>query len=117
MALIGEPTKQFWHAAEPRRRRAVRCLVRDFEPIVGGIDLNKARMRAIVEAVIALSSSPSGFTASNVAARVRAIGYKHHAQYGPRQAAYDLKSCAASTSSPASAAPRPYEGLPSGLRR
>jgi hypothetical protein len=59
--------------------------------IRGGIDLNKARMRAVVEAVIALSFSPSGFTASDVAARVRAIGNKHHAQYGPRQAAYDLK--------------------------
>ena len=36
--------------------------------IVGGIDLNQARMRAVVEAVIALSPSPNGFTASDVAA-------------------------------------------------
>ena len=40
--------------------------------IVGGIDLNKARMRRVIEALLALSSSPSGFTASEVAARVRA---------------------------------------------
>jgi hypothetical protein len=30
--------------------------------LVGGIDLNKARMRQVVEALIALSPSPSGFT-------------------------------------------------------
>ena len=33
--------------------------------IVGGIDLNKARMRAVIEALIALSASPNGFTASH----------------------------------------------------
>src|ERR1700758_4063897 len=38
--------------------------------IVGGIDLNRARMRAVLEALIALSASPNGFTASHVAARV-----------------------------------------------
>ena len=31
--------------------------------IVGGIDLNKARMRAVIAALIALSASPNGFTA------------------------------------------------------
>src|SRR5256885_15033476 len=35
--------------------------------IVGGIDLNKARMRRVIEALLALSSSPNGFTASEVA--------------------------------------------------
>jgi hypothetical protein len=35
---------------------------------VGGIDLNKARMRHVVEALIALSPSPNGFTASDLAA-------------------------------------------------
>ena len=29
--------------------------------IVGGIDLNKARRRAVLEAMIALSASPNGF--------------------------------------------------------
>ena len=33
---------------------------------VGGIDLNKARMRWVVEAAIALSPSPGGFTASEL---------------------------------------------------
>ena len=41
--------------------------------IVGGIDLNKTRMRGVLEALIALSASPNGFTASQVAARVCAL--------------------------------------------
>src|SRR5262249_48482173 len=35
--------------------------------LVGGIDLNKARMRHVVEALIALSPSANGFTASDLA--------------------------------------------------
>src|SRR3981189_1607772 len=57
--------------------------------IVGGIDLNKARMRAVLEALIALSASPNGFTASHVAARVCARTKQSPSQYGPRHAAYD----------------------------
>jgi hypothetical protein len=41
---------------------------------VGGIDLNKARMRWVIEAVIALSPSPGGFTAPQLADQVRALG-------------------------------------------
>src|SRR5437667_5763114 len=59
--------------------------------VVGGIDLNKTRMRQVVEALIALSPSPNGFTASEVAARVRALGNQSPSPYGPRHAAYDLK--------------------------
>src|SRR5258708_3334273 len=58
---------------------------------VGGIDLNKARMRAVPEALIALSASPNGFTASQVAARVCTRIKQSPSQYGPRPAAYDLK--------------------------
>ena len=36
---------------------------------VGGIDLNKPRMRWVAEALIALSPSPGGFTASELAGR------------------------------------------------
>jgi hypothetical protein len=59
--------------------------------IVGGIDLNKTRMHKVVEAVIALSPSPNGFTAADVAARVGALANHRHSRYGPRHAAYDLK--------------------------
>jgi hypothetical protein len=42
--------------------------------MVGGIDLNKPRMRWVTEAVIALSACSDGFTASELAARVRGLG-------------------------------------------
>src|SRR5215831_7890555 len=54
---------------------------------VGGIDLNKTRMRAVIEAVIALSASPNGFAASDIATRVG----ERCPPYGPRHADYDLK--------------------------
>jgi hypothetical protein len=40
---------------------------------VGGLDLNKPRMRWVIEAVIALSPSRSGFTASELAREVRVL--------------------------------------------
>src|SRR5207302_684089 len=55
---------------------------------VGGIDFNKARIRHVTEAVISLSAWPGGFTASQLAARVRECG---DSDYQSRQAAYDLK--------------------------
>jgi hypothetical protein len=80
--------------------------------LVGGIDLNKARMRAVVEAVIALSPSPDGFTASDVAARVRG----RHPQYGPRHAAYDLKKLRGKHLVCRIGHTRRYQPLASGLR-
>jgi hypothetical protein len=60
---------------------------------VGGIDLNKPRMRWVVEAVIALclSLSPHGFTASELARQVRVLSNQSESEYGARRAAYDLK--------------------------
>ena len=61
---------------------------------VGGIDLNKARMRRVVEALIALcvlSSEAQGFTASQLARQVRLLSNQAESEYGPRRAAYDLK--------------------------
>ena len=61
---------------------------------VGGIDLNKARMRWVVEALIALcvsSSEARGFTASHLARQVRLLSNQAESEYGPRLAAYDLK--------------------------
>ena len=37
---------------------------------VGGIDFNKPRMRRVAEAVQALSTAPTGFTASDLAQKV-----------------------------------------------
>jgi hypothetical protein len=84
--------------------------------LVGGIDLNKARMRHVVEALIALSPSPNGFTASDVAARVRALSQQSRSQYGSRHAAYDLKKLRGKQIVRRIGHTRRYEPLPTGLR-
>ena len=56
-------------------------------------------MRQVVEALIALSPSPNGFTASDVAVRVRALSKQSPCQYGPRHVLTGLE--AASPASPA----------------
>jgi hypothetical protein len=80
--------------------------------IRGGIDLNKTRMRSIVEAVIALSPSPNGFTASDIAARV----CERCAPYGPRHAAYDLQKLRGKQIVGRIGHTRRYEPLANGLR-
>jgi hypothetical protein len=49
---------------------------------VGGIDFNKPRMRWVAEAVLALSPSPGGFTASELAHQVRALSRQGESDYG-----------------------------------
>jgi hypothetical protein len=56
---------------------------------VGGIDLNKPRIRAALAAALALTPAPHGFTVAEHAARVRAM--TGQAGYTIRQAAYDLR--------------------------
>jgi hypothetical protein len=58
---------------------------------VGGIDLNKARMRAVFGAVSALAVAPEGFTVSELGAKVRAMTGQSDTDYSARQAAYDLR--------------------------
>jgi hypothetical protein len=84
--------------------------------IVGGIDLNKPRMRQVVEALIALSPLPNGFTASDLAARVRALSKQSQSEYGPRDAAYDLKKLRGKQIVRRIGHTRRYEPLPAGLR-
>ena len=84
--------------------------------LVGGIDLNKARMRQVVEALIALSPSPNGFTASDVAVRALALSKQSPCQYGPRHAAYDLKKLRGKQIVRRIGHTRRYEPLPTGLR-
>jgi len=60
----------------------------------GRHDFNKPRMRQVAEAVLAMSTSPTspaGFTASNLAQKVRKLSGQAEADYGPRRAAYDIK--------------------------
>jgi hypothetical protein len=58
---------------------------------VGGIDVNKPRIRAALAAVLALAPAPGGFTVAGMTAKVHAMTGQTHATYNTRQAAYDLR--------------------------
>ena len=55
-----------------------------------GVDLQKPRMRAVAEAVMALAAKPEGFTAADLCERVRAQKGRSLSSYRERKAAYDL---------------------------
>lgn len=57
---------------------------------LAGIDLNKARNRHVLDAVVELSTRPGGFTLNLLATAVRARSGWSPAQYSTRNAAYDL---------------------------
>ena len=56
---------------------------------VGGIDLNKPRIRAVLQAVLALAAAPAGFTVADLTAKVCAMTGQQ--DYTARQAGYDLR--------------------------
>jgi hypothetical protein len=57
---------------------------------LAGLDMNKARNRAMVQTVVALASAPEGFTLEQAAQGMRErLGLTSQA-YTPRKAAYDL---------------------------
>jgi len=58
---------------------------------VGGIDVNRPRIRTAMEAVLALALSPCGFTAAEHAQKVHDLLGPQAGNYTARQAAYDLK--------------------------
>ena len=60
---------------------------------VGGVDLNKFRIRAALSAVLALSAPSGGFTVAEFTAKVHAT--TGHTGYTIRQAAYHLANSAA----------------------
>lgn len=57
---------------------------------LAGIDLNKARNRHVLNAVVTLATAPDGFTVAEVAAKVRERSGWTEPQYAVRHAAYDL---------------------------
>jgi hypothetical protein len=58
---------------------------------VGGVDLNKPRMRDALRAALALAPAPNGFTVAEFAAKVHALTGHDHTGYSIRQAGYDLR--------------------------
>jgi len=83
---------------------------------VGGIDLNKPRMRRVADAMLALSSSPTGFTASDLAQKARAMSGETDSTYGARRAAYDIKKLRAKGMVQKIGASHRYQPLHQGLR-
>jgi hypothetical protein len=83
---------------------------------VGGIDFNKARMRWVPQAVLALSTLPNGFTASQLAEHVRRLSQQGEPEYGARRAAYDIKKLRAKHILCRIGNTVRYQHLPHGLR-
>jgi hypothetical protein len=58
---------------------------------VGGIDLNRPRVRDALAATLALAVAPAGFTVAEFTTKVRAMTGQTPEEYSVRQAAYDLR--------------------------
>jgi len=58
---------------------------------LAGVDMQKPRIRAVLEAVLSLAASPNGFTSAMLAQTVRSRRRKRIVGFTPRQAAYDLR--------------------------
>jgi hypothetical protein len=58
---------------------------------VGGIDLNRPRMRAALAAVLALTAAPGGFTVAQFTTKVHTMTGQTDHDYTVRQGAYDLR--------------------------
>jgi len=83
---------------------------------VGGVDLNKARMRALLAAMLTLAPAPQGFRVAEVAAQVRALTGQTADAYGTRHAAYDLKKLRAKRLVETVPSSRRYRVPPAGVR-
>jgi hypothetical protein len=83
---------------------------------LAGLDLNKARNRHVVDAVVGLSTRPDGFTAAALAEAVRARTGWGPQQYSPRRAAYDLAKLRGKQLVNRKAHSRGYVSDPSGVR-
>jgi hypothetical protein len=83
---------------------------------LGGIDLNQPGIRRVAEAVLALSASPAGFTASDLARQIHSMNGQPESEYGPRRAAYDIKKLQAKGMVRKIGKSRRYETVPEGIR-
>ena len=58
---------------------------------IGGIDINKPRIRTVFSAALSLACAPRGFTVADFATTVRSMSDSTLLHYHARRAAYDLK--------------------------
>lgn len=85
---------------------------------VGGIDIQQERIQAVMQAILALSvlPTPGGFTASDLAEKVREILPLNSINYQTRQASYDLKKFRGKQLINKIGKSRQYKAKPSALR-
>lgn len=83
---------------------------------VAGINLASARMAAVMESVVALSTQPGGFTSGDLAVEMQERLGVSAADYQPRQAAYDLKKLRGKKLVAKMGRSRLYEAPAEGLR-
>ena len=83
---------------------------------VGGLDVNRPRLRAVMKGVIGLSVNPRGFTAADLAGSVKEILGDSVPDYHARQASYDLKKLRGKDLVRRIKHSRHYEASPEGLR-
>jgi hypothetical protein len=83
---------------------------------VGGIDINRPRMQRVICGLLALSASPGGFTASQLAEHVVEQTALTEYRYSPRQASYDLKKLRGKEMVVRIGKTRRYEASPEALR-
>ena len=83
---------------------------------VAGVNLASARMAAVMESVVALSTQPRGFTSGDLAVKVQERLGVSAENYQPRQAAYDLKKLRGKLLACKIGKSRLYEAPAEGLR-
>jgi hypothetical protein len=83
---------------------------------LAGVDLQKPRMRAVAQAVVALAPTPGRFTAAQLAERVHRQQGPRQAGYQARRAAYDLRKLRAKQIVQRVPQTRRYRVKPSGVR-
>jgi hypothetical protein len=83
---------------------------------VAGVNLDNPRMRAVIQAVLALAAAPKGFLVAAVAAQVRTIRGLDAKAYRARHAAYDLKKLRGKHWVRTIGKSRSYEVVPEGLQ-
>ena len=83
---------------------------------LAGIDLNKARNRHVVDAVVALSTRPGGFTLAQAAEAVKQRAGPSAKAYTSRNAAYDLAKLKGKRLVQRVNGSRRYKTDPSGVR-
>ena len=83
---------------------------------VGGVDINKPRIRSVLAAVLALAPSPTGFSVTQLMTKVRSTAAQPEREYTLRHAAYDLKKLRGKGLIAKSGTSRRYHVQPHSLR-